>query len=326
MIIVLILIFLGITLIVSFSLLVVYRRYYSPELQAIKRLEQFTKTAVTTNIEEPGNVPFIVRDNELSKIPIFNIFLTKLNFAKGMKTMIEQADLKFKVGELFLYILIMGVMGFLLTARSTNPVLKIGAIVGLAYLPIMFVKSKRSNRLKSFIREFPDALDMMTSAIRAGHGLNKAFQLVGEEAPDPISTEFKRTYEEHNLGVQFRDALINLTERIDSLDLKLFVTAVLLQRETGGNMAEMLEKISYTIRERFKLIGQIRALTTQGRMSGWVVGGLPIFFIIVVSIINPKYLEPLFNDVLGHYLLGLAATMQICGALIIRKVVQVKFQ
>jgi tight adherence protein B len=324
--IVLVLIFLGFTLIAAFALLIIYRKYYSPELQALKRLEQFTQTTKTAIADETSDVPFIVRDDQLSKIPLFNIFLERFNFSKRLKTLIEQADLTFKVGELFLFVIIMGLMGFLLTVKSSNLILKIGMIVGLGYLPIMFVKSKRTKRLKSFIREFPDALDMMTAAIRAGHGLNKAFQLVGEEAPDPVSTEFKRTYEEHNLGVQFRDALLHLADRIDSLDLKLFVTAVLLQRETGGNMAEMLEKISYTIRERFKLIGQIRALTTQGRMSAYVVGGLPIFFILVVQMLNPKYLEPLYNDILGHYLIAVALTMQILGVLIIRKIIQIKYQ
>ncbi|MBN2200792.1 type II secretion system F family protein, partial [bacterium] len=172
----------------------------------------------------------------------------------------------------------------------------------------------------------PDTIDMMTSAIRAGHAFNQAMQLVGDEAPDPVGVEFKRTFEQHNLGLNMREALMNLTGRVDSLDLRLFVTSVLLQRETGGNLTEILEKISYTIRERFKLIGQIRTYTAQGRMSAWIVGTLPIAFVLIISTLNPGYLKPLVQDRLGQMFIGLSAFLQVAGFIIIRKVVQIKFQ
>src|SRR4030042_6530483 len=179
---------------------------------------------------------------------------------------------------------------------------------------------KGTKRLKAFIREFPDALDMMTSAIRAGHALNQSLQLVGTEAPDPVGIEFKKTFEQYNLGLTLHDALYNLTERMNSLDLKLFVTAVLLQRETGGNLTEILETIGSTIRERFKLIGQIRTYTAQGRMSAWILGLLPIFFVLIISMLNPTYLQPLFKDPLGHFLIGIATFLQILGFVIIQKI------
>ena len=322
----LVIIFLAVTLFASFILLLVYRNYYSPELMALRRVEQFTKTAVSSKPDEAGDMPFIVRDDQMSKIPILNIFLERFNLSKSLKKKLAQADLKIKVGELFLYMMILGFLGVLVTIRSHNIVLQLLAPVVLAIAPIIYVNMKRTQRLKAFIREFPDALDMMTSAIRAGHGFNKAIQLVGDEAPDPVSTEFKRTYEEHNLGLQFREAMIKMTERIDSLDLKLFVTAVLLQRETGGNMAEMLEKISYTIRERFKLIGQIKTLTAQGRMSAWIVGGIPIFFILIISMTNPTYLEPLFKDKVGHLFLAMAIALQLIGYFVISRIIKIKYQ
>ena len=129
-----------------------------------------------------------------------------------------------------------------------------------------------------------------------------------------------------NLGLDLRDALLNLANRVNSLDLQLFVTAILLQRETGGNLTEILENISYTIRERFKLIGQIRTYTAQGRMSGWILGLLPIIFVLVISILNPAYLTPLFKDPLGHKLIFASATLQIVGFYFIRKIVQIKYQ
>ena len=128
---------------------------------------------------------------------------------------------------------------------------------------------------------------MMASAIRAGHAFNQAMQLVGNEAPDPVGTEFKRTYEQYNLGLNLKDVLLEMTDRMDSQDIKLFVTAILLQKETGGNLTEILDKISYTIRERFKLIGQIKTFTAQGRMSAGILGSLPMAFVLILSGLNP---------------------------------------
>ena len=155
---------------------------------------------------------------------------------------------------------------------------------------------KRNTRVKSFIREFPDAIEMMISALKAGHAFTQSMQMVGIEAPDPVGIEFKKTFEEHNLGRDLRESLLNLTERVPSLDLKLFVTAILLQRETGGNLTEILENISHTIRERFKLIGQMKIYTAQGRMSGLIIGSLPIVFVLIMSVLNPDYLKPLIQE------------------------------
>jgi tight adherence protein B len=166
----------------------------------------------------------------------------------------------------------------------------------------------------------------MTSAIRAGHALNQALHLVGTEAPDPVGEEFKKTFEQYNLGLTLREVLLNMTERIDSLDLRLFVTAILLQRETGGNLTEILEKICYTIRERFKLIGQIKTYTAQGRMSAAILGTLPILFLIIISVMNPQYLTPLFQDKLGHYFLAAAVILQIIGFSVIRRIIRIKYQ
>lgn len=316
-------IFLSVTLLIMGVSFIIYRRIHSAERQITKRIEEFSKDA---SKDKDAPIPFIIRDDQLSEIPLFNRVLGKLNVSKKLGRLLEQAGSKMKVGDLVLLMIIFGVVGFLVSLIIGNVLLKIILILLLGSLPLLQVCSQRRNRLKAFIREFPDALDMMTSAIRAGHAFNQAMQLVGDEAPDPVGVEFKRTFEQHNLGLNLREALINLSQRLDSLDLKLFVTAVLLQRETGGNLTEILEKICYTIRERFKLIGQIKTYTAQGRMSGWLLGTLPIIFVLIISVLNPDYLTPLFKDKLGHYLIILAVFLQSSGFLIIRKIVRIKYQ
>ena len=316
-------IFLSVTLLTVGVFFVIYKRIHNPERQITKRVEEFSKDA---SKDKDAPIPFIIRDDQLSEIPLFNRVLGKLNISNRLGRLLEQAGSKMKVGDLVLLTIVFGFVGFLVTLIIGNVLLKIIIILLLGSLPLLHVCSQRRNRLKAFIREFPDALDMMTSAIRAGHAFNQAMQLVGDEAPDPVGIEFKRTFEQHNLGLNLREALIDLSQRLDSLDLKLFVTAVLLQRETGGNLTEILEKICYTIRERFKLIGQIKTYTAQGRMSGWLLGTLPIIFVLIISVLNPDYLTPLFKDELGHYLIILAVFLQIIGFLIIRKIVRIKYQ
>ena len=273
-----------------------------------------------------SEIPGILRDTQLSKIPILNQFLEKLDLSRKLTVMLSSAGMDMKVGQLLLIIVIFGFMGLLLGLKVQNQLIKLAMIPAMACLPILHIKLKCKERLKAFIRAFPDAIDMMTSAIKAGHAFNQAMQLVGEEAPDPVGVEFKRAFEQYNLGMNMREALLEMAKRIDSLDLKLFVTAILLQRETGGNLTEILVKISYTIRERFKLIGQIKTYTAQGRMSAWILGSLPVAFVLIISALNPGYLEPLFQDQLGHYLLMIAVVLQIIGFFFIQKIIRIRYQ
>jgi tight adherence protein B len=221
---------------------------------------------------------------------------------------------------------IFGMLGVMLTIIKGNLILTLMSFILLSCLPLFYVYSRKAKRLKLFILQFPDAIDMIISALKAGHAFNKAMQLVSSEAPDPVGIEFRKTFEENSLGLSIKEALNNLTQRVDSLDLKLFVMAVILQKETGGNLTEILDKISQTIRERFKLIGQIKAYTAQGRMSMWILGLLPLGFALIVSSINPDYLRPLFEEQLGKILLIAAVFLQIIGFIIIRKIIQIKLQ
>jgi tight adherence protein B len=194
----------------------------------------------------------------------------------------------------------------------------------LAILPMVWLLLKRKRRLGKFGSQLPEALELIARALRAGHSLASGFNLVAHEMSDPIGGEFSRTFEEQNLGKPLEEALEDLTKRVPNLDLKFFVTAVVLQRQTGGDLAEILDKIGYLVRERFKIWGQVQALTGEGRLSGIVLLALPPVLFVVVYRMNPDYLMLLFTDELGKKMLVGGVLSQLLGALVIRKIVNIR--
>jgi tight adherence protein B len=191
-------------------------------------------------------------------------------------------------------------------------------------IPHLIVNAKRRLRVKKFLNHFPEALEMFARSLRAGHSFTGAIQLVAQEMPDPIGPEFQKVFEEQNLGIPFRQALIGMTDRVDTLDVKLFVTAILIQRETGGNLAEIIDKISHVIRERFRVQGQLKIFTAQARMSGWILSLLPIGVAVLIGIMNPEYMKPLWFERTGRILIVVAVILQVLGALAIRKIIRIK--
>jgi tight adherence protein B len=208
----------------------------------------------------------------------------------------------------------------------------LGGAVSVMFMPwvaapagaLLFVMFKRKRRLSRFGRQLPEALELISRALRAGHSLAAGISLVADEMPEPIRTEFERCYEEQNLGIPLEEALDEMTKRVPNLDLRFFATAVILQRQTGGDLAEILDKIGHLVRERFKIWGQIQALTGEGRLSGIVLLALPPVLFIVMYKLNPEYCMVLFNDPLGQRLLAGAVVMQLLGAYVIRKIIQIK--
>ena len=198
----------------------------------------------------------------------------------------------------------------------------LGVVLGLIPFAALYMKRKR--RLAAFGKQLPEALELIGRALRAGHSLASGFKLVADEMPPPIGTEFERSYEAQNLGVPLEEAIEEMTNRVPNLDLRFFATAVILQRQTGGDLAEILDKIGYLVRERFKIWGQIQALTGEGRLSGIVLLGLPPVLFVVMWYLNPGYSMVLFTDPMGHQMLVGAVIMQIIGALVIRKIVNIK--
>ena len=243
----------------------------------------------------------------------------------NLQLMFEQADVSLTLSKFLLFVVGAATLGFCVPAVSGFP-LKFAPVVGLcfAFIPFAWLTIKRKRRMQKFAGQLPEALELISRALRAGHSLASGFGLVAHEMSEPISKEFERAFEEQNLGVPLEEALEGLTERVPNLDLKFFATAVILQRQTGGDLAEILDKIGYLIRERFKIWGQVQALTGEGRLSGIVLLALPPALFVAVYRMNPDYLMLLFTDDLGKKMLVGGIVMQLFGALVIRKIVNIR--
>jgi tight adherence protein B len=194
----------------------------------------------------------------------------------------------------------------------------------LFMLPWFWILYKRGARFSAFAAQLPEALELVARALRAGHSLGSGMQLVATEMPAPIGEEFRRAYEQQTLGVPLEEALEEMTERIPNLDLRFFATAVILQRQTGGDLAEILDKIGHLVRERFKILGHVQALTGEGRLSGVVLLALPPVLFITMLKLNPGYVMMLFNDDLGKQMLAVAVAMQLVGAWVIKQIVDIR--
>lgn len=267
----------------------------------------------------------LARNELMSEIPWLNRSLVRLQAALHLKQILDQADLHITPSRLVMFSGMAGLLAALaVSVISVSILLMVGAGLFAAALPFIHVYWTRKKRFDQFLEHLPDALDLMSRALSAGHAFSEALHMVSTEMPEPIATEFRKTYEEQNLGLSLKLALENLTQRIPLLDLKMCVTAVLIQRETGGNLAEILEKVAYTIRERFRIMGDLKTLTTSSRMSAWLLCGLPIFVTFVITAMNPEYMAILWKDQRGHYLIATALFLQVTGMLIVRKILNIK--
>ena len=290
-----------------------------------QRLQQRLAEALLHSAHTEDVEVVIARQELMSEIPALNRALLQLQIATRLKRVLDQADLEITVTRLFMFSLMAGLLAGLAASMITISLLVIIAC-GLfgAVIPFIHVFWKRKKRLNKFLELLPDALELMSRALSAGHAFSEALHMVSIEMPEPISKEFRKTYEEQNLGLSLKLALENLTQRIPLLDLRLCVTAVLIQRETGGNLAEILEKVAYTIRERFRILGDLKTLTTSSRLSAWLLCGLPIGVALAVTAMNPEYMSVLWKDPRGHKLIYLAVFLQISGMLIVRKILRIK--
>ncbi len=267
----------------------------------------------------------LAREELLSEIPWLNRSLVKLEVSSRLKRTIDQADLNITVMRLILFSAMAGVLALLATSMvSTSYPLRFVIAAIAAVLPFMHVLAKRKKRMKKFLQLLPDALDLMSRGLSAGHAFTESLHMVATEMPEPISSEFRKTYEEQNLGLSLKLALENLVHRMPLLDLRMCITAILIQRETGGNLSELLEKVAYTIRERFRIMEDLKTLTLSSRWSAWLLCALPIGLAVYMSVMNPKYMEVMWLDPRGHKLLAIAAIMQAMGMLMVQKIMRIK--
>lgn len=267
----------------------------------------------------------LAREELMSEIPWVNRVLLKMQITAKLKQIIDQADSHITVMRLVLFSLSAGVLAFFaIKMISTSlPTMLLFALIATA-LPFLHILGKRRKRLNKFLQLLPDALDLMSRGLSAGHAFTEALQMVASEMPEPISMEFRKTYEEQNLGLSLKLALENLVQRVPLLDLRMCVTAVMIQRETGGNLSELLEKVAYTIRERFRIMEDLKTMTLSSRWSAWLLCGLPIFLAIYVTLMNPGYMDVMWRDPRGHKLIAIAAIMQILGMLMVQRIMRIR--
>lgn len=238
---------------------------------------------------------------------------------------VEQAGLNMSPHKIILASIALGVAaGMAWQFVGFLRIMAIPIALTFASFPMLYVMFMRKRRLKKFGAQLPEALDLIARALRAGHSLPAGFHLAAEQMTEPLGPEFGRCYDEQNLGLPLEEALTELTERVPNVDLRFFATAVIIQRQTGGDLAEILDKISRLIRERFQIWGQIQALTGEGRLSGIVLMVLPPALFLVMLRINYDYIMKLFEDPLGHKMLAAAIILQVVGGLAIRKIVNIK--
>jgi tight adherence protein B len=280
--------------------------------------------ALATSKLSSADVAVDVRKEELlSAVPWLNRWLLKLELAPRLRILLYQADLKWTTGSLLLMsILCFLIPVYLIYLRTGTLIfsLLIGLLLGAA--PFVYVLHKRTERFNKFEQGLPDTLDLMVSALRAGHSFNSALGLAANESPDPIGKELRICFDEQNYGLELKTAMNNLAVRVPLQDLKIVITAILIQKESGGNLAEVFDKAAYVIRERFRLKRQVRVHTAQGRLTGWILSFLPIVLGVALYLVNPESMRLLWTRSIGIKLLYLSGSMTVVGALIIRKIVR----
>jgi len=266
----------------------------------------------------------ISRDDSIGGSPLINRLLSSLHFIKRIDSMVRQADLQITVSRLLAFCLLAGLMAWFAAVTVTNSVAAVILAVIAGVLPLLHVSRKRDKRLREFNAQLPDTLDLLSRSLAVGHAFSESLHQVASEMPDPISKEFRITFEEQKLGLSVKAALDRLTERVPLADLRLCVTAMQIQRETGGNLAEILEKVATTVRDRFKLMEDFRTMTTASRGSAWILCALPFGIVFVMSLINPNYMSLALHDWRGHYMLAGAAALQVMGMLLIRRILNIR--
>jgi tight adherence protein B len=267
----------------------------------------------------------LIRDELLSDVPVLNRMLLRWNWATRLQDLVAQAGVKIKPGKLLLISSVLGLCADLGVQHFySSPLFPPLAGVVAGMLPLIAIAFMRSRRLHAFEKSFPEAIDLLGRAVRAGHAFTTGLEMIATELPQPLSGEFRTAYDEQNFGLPLREALLNLCERVPLVDVRFFVTALLVQKETGGNLAEILDNLSHVIRERFKILGEVRTRTAQGRLTAGILIALPPAMILLLRSVNPDYIQPLFDDPMGPYMLGGAAILQLVGSLLLWKIVRIE--
>ncbi len=283
-------------------------------------------TARQKNKKSSQQAPSLINQDTTGQSVVSRL-IGRMNIEKRLQELVEQAGMKTTAARLAQGCLLAAGAGFLAVWFVLPPKFHafagLGALV-LGILPVLWVVRKKRARLRKFEEQFPESLEFVARSMRAGHAFSVSLEMIHREFQEPLAGEFRRTFEEHNLGLPLDVALQKLAKRVPSLDVHFFVSAVLLQKRTGGNLAEILDKLAYVIRERFKLRGKIRAISAHGRMTGGALTCIPIAVAVLMFYTNPDYVKFFFTDDIGNIMLGAAVTLQLIGYGIIRKIVNIE--
>lgn len=316
---ILIAIFLTIVLLIEGAYFV-SRTLYDPERRRVRQRLHTLSTQVSN-----GTSVDIVRRRVLSDSPWMNNLLSKSHLLQRLGRLLEQANSRWQVGTFLVLCIGLFCLGLLLgPVVVPNPYFPILGSIVLGLTPLLYMTYRKKRRMQQFERQLPEALDLVTRALKAGHTFMVGLKMVGDEFSDPIGTEFGKTIDEINFGVSAAEALLGLAERVDCPDVNLFVTAVIVQRDTGGNLAEILEKTSQVIRQRFELLGRVRVLAAEGKLSAVVLIAFPFVVGLLLHVISPDYLTVLFTDAIGKVLMMYGAGMMVVGIVAIRKIVSIR--
>src|SRR5882762_1915973 len=267
----------------------------------------------------------LLRDEVLSRIPAFDTLLRRSERVSLLQKMLAQGNIDIRAGNFLMLCAVSSLVFGAIAFIAGGAVLFgwAGALLGF-FIPYAYASHMRTKRFQKFEEKFPEAIDTLARAVRAGHAFTTALEMIANEVAEPVAGEFRQLYEEQKFGLPVRDALVNLADRIPLVDVKFFVTAVMLQRETGGNLAEILDNLSYVIRERFKILRQVRVHTAQGRLTMVLLMALPPTIVVLMLMLNPGFIRPLFTDPIGHALIVGGITLQTMGYFVIRRIIRIQ--
>ena len=301
-----------------------YHAYLSPKTKQVKRrLRGASAGAAMAKVQDQQ--VNIVRQRATGDMQWLNVLLSKVTQLSSIELTLVQANSQMPMSVFVLVSVVSASFAALAAAMYHLGVLAMlgCAIVG-SFIPYVYMRWKRSSRFLLFQQQLPDALDLMARALRAGHAFSVGMKMVGDEFPDPIGPEMGRAVEEISYGIEIPEALKSLSKRIECVDLKFFVTALIVQRETGGNLAEIIEAISRLIRLRFELLGRVKALSAEGKWSAIVLMAMPILLLVGLSWINPEYMDPLYSDPTGQAMLATALVWMTIGGVVVKKMINIK--
>lgn len=315
-----VLVFIAVLLLLE-SLYFLWKSYKGPNAKKIE-----TRLRTLSAAHDNSQQTQLLKRRMLSEVPAIERFLLGISRAHRLDRFILQAGLDWTVSKLFLTCTALAAIGYVVMAYGLNQVPFISGLTSafLAAMPLLYVNQQRSKRLIKFERQLPEALDLMTRALRSGHAFPSALQMIGDEMADPIAGEFRIVHDEVNFGVALQQALTNLSERIPLTDLRYFIVSVLIQRESGGNLTEVLGNLSRLIRERLKLLSKVRVLSSEGRLSAWILGLMPFALGGAMHIVNPEFMSPLWSDPIGISIIQYMLILMFFGVLILRKIIKIR--